>query len=425
MTASSTQDVNGGDRRIEDTNRPSSTHAETQSNADLYAPPAYTVSTTSGEESLDAEAYVPEKTPLLDPHRSADRDEQPSPSYIPAPSIIQEEPIASSSRAVPARKPVDWADISAHTIRCSVLSDRPATWTVKKKKGMALCPLAATILVREGIITAKNLELVPSLLDTRSDAAHDPTDPLSAIALSSYDVLGDVLLGVAGGPVEVARNVGPLARTDDRRGVPTLRRRNSAGSNESRWSLGEQKPKDNALMIAPKAAVHFSVGTVKGVRKIVETSFKAPMTFSHSLTRGWHNAPKMYGEQLREHEDVVDLKSGLVVSGKAFGFGVFDGLKDFFVMPVEGARKEGVVGLGKGVGKGIGNLVCNMGEAGFGLIGYSSYGIYKEIQKSASGGNVAARNVVITLGEVEFEQASEEERREVIKRWLQVQMRQN
>lgn len=62
--------------------------------------------------------------------------------------------------------------------------------------------------------------------------------------------------------------------------------------------------------------------------------------------------------------------------------------------------------------------------AAVGTIGYSSYGIYKEVQKSASGGNLSARNVVFSLGEVEFEQASEAERKDIITRWLQVQMRQ-
>jgi hypothetical protein len=43
---------------------------------------------------------------------------------------------------------------------------------------------------------------------------------------------------------------------------------------------------------------------------------------------------------------------------QSFGYGISDGLKDFFVQPVIGARKEGGKGFIKGFGKGMGNVVC-------------------------------------------------------------------
>ncbi|KAF2451079.1 hypothetical protein P171DRAFT_427302 [Karstenula rhodostoma CBS 690.94] len=413
-----------GNLTVERHNDASSAREEVQSNTDLYAPPAYTVISTSGEESLDAEAFVPEKTPLLERPQSADRNDRPSPSYAPESSGSRDErpPSRGSPQAVPARKPIDWTRDNANAIRCSVLNDRPATWTVKTKKGMALCPLAAAVLLRDGILGPKHLQLVPSLLDRPSSSSrfdpHDPTDPLSAVILSSYDVLGDALLGAAGGPIEVGRKLGPQRRESERSEALV---RLSQGST---WSQENRRSTENALMVGPKAVVHYGVGTYKGCRKIVETAIKTPMIYTHSLTRGFHNTPKLYGEELRPRAEVFDLKSGLAVGGKTLVLGTYDGLKDFFVMPVKGARKEGVVGAGKGFCKGIGNFICNVGEAGCGVIGYSSYGIYKEIQKSASGGNLPARNVVLTLGEAEYEQANEEERRNVIKRWLQVQMRQ-
>lgn len=270
-----------------------------------------------GEESLDAEAIRPEKAPLLERTQTDDHHDQPSPSYTAGPSSTRDEAPLSrhSSTVVPARKPVDWANNAADAIRCSVLNDRPATWTVKKKRGMALCPLAAAVLVREGILDTKQLELVPSLLERPSTSTsrlnpHDPTDPLSAVIISSYDVVGDVLLGAAGGPVEVARKLGPLARESQRNEV--LARQSQA----STWARENESSTDNALMVGPKALVHYGVGTYKGCRKIVETAIKTPMTYTHSLTRGFHNMPKLYGEQLRPREEVVDMKSGLVVGGK-------------------------------------------------------------------------------------------------------------
>ncbi|KAK7184472.1 hypothetical protein DPSP01_012660 [Paraphaeosphaeria sporulosa] len=416
--------VEEGDRNAGEHNDASSTREEVQSNPDLYAPPAYTVMTTSGEESLDAEAFTPEKTPLLERSQSANRNDRPSPSYTPEGSAsgsrVERPSSQGSSQVISARKLVEWTNDNANAIRCSVLNDRPATWTVKKKRGMALCPLAAAVLLREGILSTKHLQLVPSLLDRPSSSPrcdpHDPTDPLSAVIISSYDVIGDVLLGAVGGPIEVGQKLGPQGREMERNAALA---RLAQGSTWSR-----ENPTENALMVGPKAIVHYGVGTYKGCRKIVETCIKTPMIYTHSLTRGFHNTPKLYGENLRTREEVFDLKSGLVVGGKTLVLGTYDGIKDFFWMPVKGAREEGVVGAGKGFCKGIGNMMCNFGEAACGTIGYSSYGIYKEIQNSASGGNLPARNVVLTLGEAEYEQANEEERRNVIKRWLQVQMRQ-
>ena len=41
---------------------------------------------------------------------------------------------------------------------CSILRDRPAVWLVKRKK-IALSPLAAAVLIQEGLIRVKDLQL--------------------------------------------------------------------------------------------------------------------------------------------------------------------------------------------------------------------------------------------------------------------------
>lgn len=58
---------------------------------------------------------------------------------------------------------------------------------------------------------------------------------------------------------------------------------------------------------------------------------------------------------------------------QALGFGIFDGLKDLIVMPVQGARKEGAMGAGKGFCKGFANMLCNFGEGKHSLYGNSVF----------------------------------------------------
>jgi hypothetical protein len=62
------------------------------------------------------------------------------------------------------------------------------------------------------------------------------------------------------------------------------------------------------------ALSHFDVAldTGKGVSKIVGVGLKSPLDFTLSLAKGFHNAPKLYGdESVREFEKITGLQSGL------------------------------------------------------------------------------------------------------------------
>jgi hypothetical protein len=55
----------------------------------------------------------------------------------------------------------------------------------------------------------------------------------------------------------------------------------------------------------------------KGVARIVGAGLKSPMDFSLGIARGFHNAPKLYGDDtVRPQAKVTDLQSGLKAAGK-------------------------------------------------------------------------------------------------------------
>jgi hypothetical protein len=59
------------------------------------------------------------------------------------------------------------------------------------------------------------------------------------------------------------------------------------------------------------------VGASKGISRIVGAGLKSPMDFSLGLARGFHNAPKLYGDDtVRPQEKVTDFQSGLKAAGK-------------------------------------------------------------------------------------------------------------
>jgi len=105
-----------------------------------------------------------------------------------------------------------------------------------------------------------------------------------------------------------------------------------------------------------------AIGAGKGVQRIVAAGMKSPMDFTLGIARGFHNAPKLYGDDtVRPQEKVTDLQSGLKAAGKEFGLGFYDGITGLVTQPIRGAEKEGAAGFLKGVGKGIGGLILKPG----------------------------------------------------------------
>ncbi|KAK5114000.1 hypothetical protein LTR62_003123 [Meristemomyces frigidus] len=165
------------------------------------------------------------------------------------------------------------------------------------------------------------------------------------------------------------------------------------------------------------------IDTGKGIKKIVGAGFSSPMDFTMSLAKGFHNAPKLYGDDtVRKADQVTDFRSGVKAATKEFGYGMFDGITGLVSQPLRGAQKEGVAGFVKGVGKGIGGIVLKPGAAVFGIPGYTMKGLYKEMQmrfgSSVQNYIIAARTA---QGYDEWQGATEGERADVVRRWKGLQ----
>ncbi len=60
-----------------------------------------------------------------------------------------------------------------------------------------------------------------------------------------------------------------------------------------------------------------AVGAGRGIGRIVGAGLKSPMDFTLSLARGFHNAPKLYGdESVRQTDKITGIQSGLKAAGK-------------------------------------------------------------------------------------------------------------
>lgn len=111
----------------------------------------------------------------------------------------------------------------------------------------------------------------------------------------------------------------------------TLDHRSMLGRAIRRSSSRSRSPSRNARSFSPAHAeqrpqtenegsqmsLESALRTGKGVGRIVGVGLKTPMDFTMSLARGFHNAPKLYGDESVRHTDkVTGIQSGLKAAGK-------------------------------------------------------------------------------------------------------------
>lgn len=105
------------------------------------------------------------------------------------------------------------------------------------------------------------------------------------------------------------RGHGRTASTDERPLSPDLRSGSRTRTNSHARTTHEFDPS--------KLTIDNAIGAGKGIQRIVAAGMKSPMDFTLGIARGFHNAPKLYGDDtVRPQEKVTDFQSGLRAAGK-------------------------------------------------------------------------------------------------------------
>jgi hypothetical protein len=118
-----------------------------------------------------------------------------------------------------------------------------------------------------------------------------------------------------GSMAEALRNLpeGSRPRSTSRgRSASSPHRRSSSiskkPSHTSTWTEGTHSAGPDLLDTA--------YGTGKGISKISGSLLKSPMDLLLGVSKGFHNMPKLYGEEVRQTDRVTGIKSGFRVAGK-------------------------------------------------------------------------------------------------------------
>jgi len=366
-------------------------------------------------------------------------------------------------------------------LRCSLLPSRVAVWRVKRTD-IRLSTLAATVLGSEGLLDFSDLKLyrpreyetedgpwepisggAAALIGTIGNLsmgiADFPVEILkslktasgelkdihekrkstsgspSPVSTSQHGSAQDLNKGLVTSPTSETPPTSPEGSDGSSTRVSSMsmvlssdgsarhhhhhRRLSRHGSRSGSRSGTPREQSPCPVEEVSQVTLDTAISGAKAAGRIVSAGVKSPMDFTLSLAKGFHNAPKLYGDEtVRKSEKIVDLQSGLKAAGKEFGYGFYDGITGLITQPLAGAKKEGAAGFIKGAARGFGGLILKPGAGIWGLPGYTAKGIYAEISKhfgsSVQNYIIAARTA---QGFEDWKSSTPEERIQIVEAW--------
>lgn len=285
------------------------------------------------------------------------------------------------------------ANLPLEKLTCDILPNQPASWLYKRKSkniAMKLSKLAVEMLTSTHGLETKKLELYeskPVHIETRY------YDPVSG-AVTAYAGTGIDMIEAAAGMIIKPYKEYKVGRTKTSTKSITssdasVRSASSRSSSSTQLDSVSTGLSDLSMTSQSKKSMDLS-STTPGIgctaARMAGASAKSFGSFNHrffqgilvdvplATAEGLRNVPALYGDKIRDHGTVTDWKSGAMVGGKAFMYGVGEGLTDIFVEPIKGGKKEGVLGVAKGVGRGGVTLLSKTGYGKFfSFLIYSSF----------------------------------------------------
>lgn len=360
-----------------------------------------------------------------------------------------------------------------HSMRCSILEDRVAVWNMKDTS-LRLSALAADILVEKGYINWRKLKLIRHC---EWNDFEGPGEPVTGVLGSMAGTFGEVFGGLGGVPARLAKvsnkrrerkqrhrkkreeeaevkasvkgneskdglTVASKPETEKSTGDPMSGAasgqtdKNKVADSQQRMDgtaerdVTEDDDDDRASIETKTTAPTTADGNdpdyvdemTEGALKTAGAIASAPVDLSIALAQGFHNAPRLYGDDtVRRPLRVTGIRSGLRAARSEFFYGIYDGWTGIVRLPIRGAKNGGgVVGFTKGVGMGLTGFVLKDIAALVGPIGYTLKGVKKQVERRRQPSRLI-RRARISQGQRELRELSKEEvekvTKDVIKGW--------
>jgi len=303
-----------------------------------------------------------------------------------------------------------------NSMRCSLLPNRVAAWRLKNTS-IKLSPLAAELLVEWKKVKWNELRLM------RQYEWNDfggPGEPITGIWGALIDTFSEVATGVGRVPMNMAKSVKKREqhyekkyriykrqkqkqrKKQEKKTVVDRANRQLAqeSTNEAAPIDSSTNTRNNIQSDGPEAlsrlessmstvselddllAVEFAKEAKLGLRKTGGALLRAPMRMHLAIAQGFHNAPRLYGDEtVRRPPRVTGFHSGVRAGRDELVYGVCDGISGLWMQPYRGARTGGVLGLLEGFGMGIGGFILKDLAALIGPGAYFMKGVEEEYMK--------------------------------------------
>lgn len=326
-----------------------------------------------------------------------------------------------------------------HSLRCSILEDRVAVWHMKATK-LRLSALAADILVEQRKLKWQDLRLIRHKDWTDFGG---PGEPATGVASAVFTSAGDAAKGVGQLPIKLVKNIEKREKHEEKRKkhMEKMRNRDTASdtNGSAHDSMEEQTVENNkvpeseqsrrppapqrentastTLSADPEDDLmeEFAHDARRGFRKTGSAIVTAPINISVAVAQGFHNAPRLYGDDtVRQPVRISGFKSGLHAGRNEFVYGIHDAFTGLYQHPIRGAKDDGVLGFFRGIGLGIGGFVLKDIAAIIGPPAYMFKGIHKQTQRHKQPTHFL-RRARITQGYKDMESLSDEERQAIQK----------
>ncbi|KAK3944562.1 glycosyltransferase family 28 domain-containing protein [Diplogelasinospora grovesii] len=378
-----------------------------------------------------------------------------------------------------------------NSMRCSILAERVAVWQLKETN-LRLSAVAAELIVERGSVSWRKLRL---LRHNEWNDFEGPGEPVTGVAGSLLNLVGDVFSGIGGVPYRLGKSAKKRKERREKKKKAREERKaaaaaaasvgkekaseskatngngNGNGNSTSQSSTSAPQPTqaaDHAThaqeTISPNSsagqndddneqhgeeettqvqttttnairrtntgltqmtsttagetdnnpAEEFVINVGKGAFKSVSALVRAPVDLSLALAQGFHNAPRLYGDDtVRRPTRVTGIKSGLKAARREFVYGIYDGWTGLVRLPYRGAKNGGPRGFITGVGMGVTGFILKDLSALFGPAAYTLKGVVKQADRSRQPIKYI-RRARIVQGQRELRQLNSDEKRVVL-----------
>ncbi|KAI9167442.1 Sterol 3-beta-glucosyltransferase UGT80B1 [Paramyrothecium foliicola] len=304
-------------------------------------------------------------------------------------------------------------------MRCGILPDRIAAWKVKDT-GIQLSPLAADILMDMGHLNGKKLRLLRHM---EWNDFEGPGEPVTGIAGSVARSVGNAFKGVGSVPYRMAKHAKRRKRHDEKqrsksKSIAKTGSTVTGNSNTSNNRPMHSRSRQDSESLETASTVNDPAEEIlddvaNGVEETATAIAKAPADLSLALAQGFHNAPRLYGDDtVRRPPRVTGYRSGLRAARKEFMYGIYDGWTGVVRLPIREGKKAGVPGAIKGTGMGLMGFVLKNTSAIIGPWGYTLRGVVKQIERSRHPEKFV-RRARIVQGQRESRKLQSEERKRI------------